>query len=273
MNSHSNDFSANEIEGLLKSFELQTSQQFYRSLESAPWISPSHKTTITRNLKFVMASLSIMTLIVVLLFTPVGRAIADGIANFFTTIEGERFEVPEEIILSVTQHAASDLPGQVSPSESRTVNAYVEEVLETESRIGYDLKEFSEIPSGFTFYAFTEFPEHGIVIIAYESEYGQISLQQGLGDFPNGGSFDQVPSHEVQTVNVNNNPAEYVYGYFLVFSGETSATWVSDSSVQRLRWREDDRWFEIELKIPLDSPGFQDMAGLINLASNLVYSQ
>ena len=37
----------------------------------------------------------------------------------------------------------------------------------------------------------------------------------------------------------------YVQGIFVVYPGETSATWNADAPVLRLRWWDDGTWFEI----------------------------
>ena len=270
MNNRSVDITTHEIEGLLKSIRPHPSQQFYHSLESAPWNKSSRLTTIPADLKFVLTSLSTIAFISVLLFTPVGRAIADGIAKFFTTTERESFQVPEEIILSVTQHVPSNPLEQSSPRESISSNDVYEEIQRIENRVGYELKEFTDIPAGFNLSQITEFPEEGIISIVYKSEHGDLILQQGLGEFPDPlpGFFDQVPAGEVQSVDVNNNPGEYVRGYFFVYSGETNATWVSDPSIQRLRWREGDRWFELQLSINVGGHSFLDKEELNNLAAS-----
>ncbi len=265
-----------EIVELLKSIRPLPSKSFYLHMKSSPWSRPSHLNIATMtNLRSVLALSALIALFFVLLFTPVGSAIADGIVAFFTTTKDESFQVSEDFIVRVTEHAESSMVGR-TPTPTpirREMGAYADEISKVEQQLGFDLKEFSEIPDGLTFSRIVVFNEKGIISIGFESKGGYLILKQGLGNIPEDGNFDQVPSYEIQLVMIGEYPGEYVQGDFIVLAGETVATWDSDLSIQRLRWREDDRWFEIGAYISLDKVEYLDMYALIILAENLLYSQ
>jgi hypothetical protein len=265
-----------EIVELLKSMRPLPSKGFYLQMKSSPWARPSHlNLTIRANLRSVLALSALIALLFVALFTSVGSAIADGIVAFFTTSKDESFQVSEDVLVRVTEHVESSIAGRTpTPTPIRKdMGAYADEISKVEQQLGYGLKVFSEIPAGLTFSGIGVFPEKGIISIGYESKGGHLTLKQGLGIFPEDGEFDQVPSHEIQLVMIGEYPGEYVQGDFIVLAGETDATWVNDLSIQRLRWREDDRWFEIGAYISPDKAEYLDMYALIRLAESLVYSQ
>ena len=265
-----------EIVELLKSIRPFPSEGFYLYMKSSPWARPSHlNLTLIPNLRSVLALSALIALFFVVLFTPIGSAIADGIVAFFTTTEDESFQVSRDVIVRVTEHAESSMAGRTpTPTPTRReMGAHADEISKVEQQLGFALKEFSEIPAGLTFSTIGVFLEKGIISIGYESKGGHLTLKQGLGIFPEDGEFDQVPSYEIQLVMIGEYPGEYVQGDFIVLAGETDATWVSDLSIQRLRWREDDRWFEIGAYISPDKAEYLDMNTLIRLAENLLYSR
>ena len=265
-----------EIVELLKSIRPLPSRGFYLHMKSSPWARPSRlNLTSIANLRSVLALSALIALLFVAIFPSVGSAIADGIVAFFTTTEDESFQVSRDVIVRVTEHAESSMAGR-TPTPTpirREMGAYADEISKVEQQLGFALKEFSEIPAGLTFSRIGVFPEKGIISIGYESKGGHLTLKQGLGNFPEDGSFDQVPSYEIQLVMIGEYPGEYVQGDFIMLAGETDATWVSDLSIQRLRWREDDRWFEIGANISPDKAEYLDIYALIRLAENLLYSR
>ena len=265
-----------EIVELLKSIRPLPSKSFYLHMKSSPWARPSHLSlTIMTNLRSVLALSALIALLFAALFPSVGSAIADGIVAFFTTTEDESFQVSRDVIVRVTEHAESSMAGRTpTPTPTRReMGAHADEISKVEQQLGFALKEFSEIPAGLTFSTIGVFPEMGIISIGFESKGGHLTLKQGLGSFPEDGNFDKVPSYKIQMVMIGEYPGEYVRGDFIVLAGETVATWESDLSIQRLRWREDDRWFEIGAYISPDKVEYLDMYALIILAENLLYSQ
>lgn len=276
MTNRSSTQNEKEIVELLKTIRPLPSKSFYLHMKSSPWARPSHLNIATMtNLRSVLALSALIVLFFVLLFTPVGSAIANGIVAFFTTTKDESFQVSRDVIVRVTEHAESSMAGRTpTPTPTRReMGAYADEISKVEQQLGFALKEFSEIPAGLTFSRIVVFNEKGIISIGFKSKDGHLTLKQGLGNFPEDGNFDQVPSYEIQLVMIGEYPGEYVQGDFIVFAGETVATWESDLSIQRLRWREDDRWFEIGAYISPDKVEYLDMYALIILAENLLYSQ
>jgi hypothetical protein len=55
-----------------------------------------------------------------------------------------------------------------------------------------------------------------------------------------------------------------------VYAGEKTARWNPGASILRMRWVEDDVWFEITKSGSAEEIGYLDQAGLVDLAERLV---
>jgi hypothetical protein len=71
-------------------------------------------------------------------------------------------------------------------------------------------------------------------------------------------------------LNIGELDGEFVRGRFVVYVGETVATWEPDASILRLRWVKDGIWFEMTKSGHAQAIEYLDQAGLIELAESLV---
>jgi hypothetical protein len=62
-----------------------------------------------------------------------------------------------------------------------------------------------------------------------------------------------------------------VQGTFVVYPGEILATWNPEAAIFRLRWLQNDIWFEIAKYGNVEEIEYLDQAGLIELAESLVF--
>jgi len=82
--------------------------------------------------------------------------------------------------------------------------------------------------------------------------------------------WDQVPADAIVPVRIGELDGEFVRGRFVVYVGETVATWEPDASILRLRWVKDGIWFEMTKSGHAQAIEYLDQAGLIELAESLV---
>jgi len=61
-------------------------------------------------------------------------------------------------------------------------------------------------------------------------------------------------------------------GMFVVFAGDTSATWNPDAPILRLHWLKDGIWFEMTKYGNVESIEYLDQVGMIALAESLIYT-
>lgn len=73
-------------------------------------------------------------------------------------------------------------------------------------------------------------------------------------------------------VKIGELDGEFVQGTFVVFAGETSASWNPGAPILRLRWVKDGIWFEMAKFGDVESIEYLDQAGMIALAESLVYT-
>ena len=62
---------------------------------------------------------------------------------------------------------------------------------------------------------------------------------------------------------------EFARGTFVVYAGETAATWNPDAAILRLRWVQDGIWFEMAKWGDVEEIEYLGQAGLIELAESL----
>ena len=64
-------------------------------------------------------------------------------------------------------------------------------------------------------------------------------------------------------------PCEFTQGTFVVYAGETVATWEPNARMLRLRWVQDGIWFEMTKTGYAEAVAYLDQAGMIELAESL----
>jgi hypothetical protein len=233
-------------------------------------VSTMFKTIKRKKQLAVYAGFVLILTIALLILTPQGQAFAQQLLGFFIPVsEHASFPVPKA---ALTAQANTD---QVSPTEvptSTPVSANACPQTNAEEKYACDMafikKELGDwikvLPynyGGLEYRGYKIYPipmtASIILTIEYGPEpYGAIAILQGHGDFPKtlsgDGSDDhwsEVPANAIQAVTVNGQPGEYVYGAFvqMIENGKPNDkyTWNSEIAMARLRWKEDNTWFQV----------------------------
>jgi hypothetical protein len=268
-----------QIEILLENLTPDISLRLEKRLASAPWTPRS----IRRHRVFIIVYSTLFLLSAFLILTPQGRAVAQTLLEYFTRTDQQSFLLPEEdlagfyspvptyvlSLIEVTPQPSLSSLG-VNCSSPETIGTYTCEIQQTENQLGVDLKEFSSIPTSWSFMGVYA-PLKNYISINYQSGGGYLTLRQGIGDFPTDSDWEKVPASAVHQVKIGKYSGEYVIGYFSLLNGSKEITWVNDGTTQRIRWKEEERWFEIFEANGPGVTGYMDQQTLIKLAANMVY--
>lgn len=219
------------------------------------------KTTRSRRLSnAVYATLTVVILLTLALVTPQGRAFAQTILQFFTRTESTSFPLePSRIVL--------EEPDPVAPTAAPP--APLLSIEEAEAQAGFDASELPAVPDGFIYLGARVYGD--AISIEYEAQGGGGSLnliQSGDGFIQS--EWDRVPEDAILPVEIGEVDGEFVQGTFVVFAGETSATWNPGAPILRLRWMKNGTWFEMTKFGDVESIEYLDRAGMIALAESLV---
>jgi len=199
------------------------------------------------------ASVSAMLLAMVLVFTnPRVQAFAQEILQFFTPTQSNTFSLPTQDttseITATPTFTAPVLAGCEDVSASLTYRCAVGIA---EVALGFDVREWLSDPEGFTFVSALANPTQSQLILTYARDGSELTVTQIRGDPAISAwelSWGAVPVESVEKVRINGFDGEYVRGMFVVKSQTgTEAVWEPDAPIQRLRWREGDMIFEIQM--------------------------
>jgi hypothetical protein len=205
---------------------------------------------------------------------PQGRAWANNILRFFTPSQSNTFSLPiQDTAPEITAIPTFAVPTLAGCEDSSTSQTYRCAVGIAEAALGFDVRELPSVPEGFAYASASANPSQNLILITYARDGGELSITQ-----VNGAStasvwettWGAVPPDSVEKVQINNYEGEYVRGMFVVKSQTgTKAEWEPDAPFQRLRWREGDMLFEIQMA---GLPGDNDLIGkdwVISLAESL----
>lgn len=213
----------------------------------------------------ITVSLLIMLTTITLLFTPPGQAFAQQALRYFVPIQQTAYPVSPAV---QTAEAGAEA---VVPTEAPTPTSiaalacqhsdpteqYLCETAFAQEELGFAVKA---LPAGYRGLGYLQFEIYSlppsmqkVLYLSYGPEpYGAIYILQGQGNFPVTLSLDgsddlwsQVPPEAVQTVSVHGQPGEYVEGGFVRRPGSEAYTWEPEMPLARLRWKEDNTWFQI----------------------------
>ena len=223
----------------------------------------------------LISALTLLLALAMIFILPQGRAWANNILRFFTSSQSNTFLLPTQ---NTTPPKITATPTFVMPAlagcEDRSAPlSYRCAVGIAEAALGFDVRELPSVPEGFAFASASANPSQNLIQITYARDGGELSITQ-----VNGAStasvwettWGAVPPDFVEKVQINGVDGEYVRGMFVVRSQTgTKAEWGPDAPVQRLRWREGDMLFEIQMA---GLPGDDDLIGkdwVISLAESL----
>ena len=207
----------------------------------------------------ILTVIAIALLVTVALATPQGRAFAQNVLQFFKPAESTTFPLqPSQIVT-----------GEPDPSApTAEPPAPLISVAEAEAQVGFGIAELPFVPDGFNYLGARLYGN--AVNIEYETQGhgGHLIIQQSQEGLIQS-EWDRVPAHAIVPVKIGELDGEFARGTFVVYAGETSATWNPDAPILRLRWVKDDVWFEMTKFGNVEAIEYLNQAGLIELAENL----
>jgi hypothetical protein len=211
--------------------------------------------------RFAFAALVIAVLLTVAFVTPQGRAFAQSVLQFFMRAPDTTFPVPPPLL-----EVQSDPDPSVPTAEP---SAPLISVIEAEARVGFDIAELPFVPYGFDYLGARLYGNAVNIVYRAPGYGGNLSIMQSRDGFVQS-DWDGVPADAIVPVKIGGLDGEFVRGMFVVYAGETSATWNPDAPILRLRWVKDDIWFEMTKFGDAQAIAYLDQTGLIELAESLI---
>lgn len=203
--------------------------------------------------RLLIASIPALLLTTALLLAnPRVQAFAQGILRFFTPAQSNTFTLPTQgitpEIITTPTFAAPVLAGCGDASAALTYRCAVGGA---EVALGFDVRELPSDPEGFIFVSASANPTQSQITLTYAREGSELTVTQIRGAPAISAwelSWGAVPTDSVKKVRIYDFDGEYVRGMFVVKSRtRTEAVWEPDAPVQRLRWREGEMLFEIQM--------------------------
>jgi hypothetical protein len=213
--------------------------------------------------RLAFAIVTIAALLTFVLATPQGRTFAQSVLQFFTRAESTAFPLPQ------SQIPASELdslaPTAIPPAPLISVS-------EAEVQVGFKAAELPFVPQGFKYLGARLYGNK--INIEYETQGkgSHLIISQSLEGFIQS-DWDQVPADAIIPVKIGELNGEFAQGTFVLYPGETSATWNPEAAILRLRWKMDGIWFEMIKFGDVEEIEYLDQAALIELAESLVIQQ
>ena len=133
-----------------------------------------------------------------------------------------------------------------------------------ERSLGFRIKEFPEVPTGWSYedVAAHRYPDCISVSYSAIKENGRLTLRQCSSDTRN----DKIPSNAIQDIMIGKTKGQYIVGNF--DAGEDGKTiWRSDLLYKQLQWQDGGLW--LELAVYGESAILYDQNDLISLAERL----
>ena len=143
-------------------------------------------------------------------------------------------------------------------------------IAEAEAQAGFDAAELPFVPDGFEYLGARVYGN--AIHIEYETrdKGGHLVIKQSLEGFDQS-EWDKVPPEAILPVKVGEFDGEFAQGTFVVYPDATSATWNPEAAILRLRWLNDDIWFEMIKFGNVEAIEYLDQERLIEFAQYLVF--
>jgi hypothetical protein len=141
-------------------------------------------------------------------------------------------------------------------------------ITEAERQAGFDVAELPFVPDGFNYLGARVYDSS--VSIEYEARGGggNLTIRQSPEGFVQS-SWDKVPEHAIVPVKIGELDGESAQGTFVVYAGDTTATWNPDVPILRVRWVKDGIWFEMTKFGDVEAIAYLDRAHLTELAAGI----
>lgn len=209
--------------------------------------------------RIAYAILIIVALLLVAFATPQGRSFAQNVLQFFRRAESTTFPLQPSQIMTREPDPSAPTAEPPAPLTS---------VAEAEARAGFDVAELPFVPDGFNYLGARLYGN--AISIEYQARGGGANLiikqsQEGVIQ----SDWDQVPENAIVPVKIGESDGEFAQGTFVVYAGDTSATWNPDAPILRLRWVKNDVWFEMTKFGDVAAIEYLDQVGMIELAESL----
>ena len=262
----------------------------YKNTAHVTYIHPQRRLHLRYMIFGIVITLLITTTI--FLFSPGGEALAETLRHLFQpvsvqqlpTLSSEAMASPTfaptfavtlssildpEPIITPLPYPTSQTTPELNPCDLDPYG-YTCRIVNAERVAGFDAKEFPVDPQGFFFKTVSQ-AEPGVIWLEYDviGGGGYLFLSQGLGiDFP--AFTGEVPGSAIEAVQVSGRAAEYVAGVYVNGGVYTETTWLPCCRF-RLRWTDDERWYEIDKEAALATTDYMTKDVMIQMAEQLVY--
>ena len=284
----------NRLEELLAKIQPIPSEGFQQKMKQAAWRVHQEKQVSRKNLQFKLAFVFLAFVLLVTLFaTPLGRAWAQEVFQFFGRVNSHTIEIPESsssslqeindpydlplvpVFIPTVSPDMAAIPGCETAQESQS---YACQVALAESKLGFNLKVLPGLPEGWKFDFMNYDMNSKSATLGYRfdftyNSYATLYLAQGEGSYP---EMDQnspwglVPADQVEKVKVGPYDGEYVEGSFFGLPGVKDLVWEDSDEHKRLAWSDGTRWYLIDLWRNLNLPDRMDREQMIELAESLL---
>jgi hypothetical protein len=211
--------------------------------------------------RFAFAILIVLTLLILAFATPQGRSIAQNILQFFTPAGSTTFPLQDSQIAAGEPDQSAPTAAPPSPLLS---------VEEAEEAVGFNAAELPFVPDGYNYLGARLYGDTISIEYAAQGNGSTLLIQQSPTGY-NQSEWDRAPASAIVPVKIGELEAEFVKGTFVVYAGETSATWNPDAEILRLRWMDDGIFYEITKFGDVEVTEYLDQDGLLELAESLVY--
>lgn len=206
-------------------------------------------------------ALTVLTVLVCLmLFTPQGKALAQGIAGFFYHAPGDT--LPQQ------SWQMTPLPtAETSTPDPANILDATASVSEVTAQAGFTVYQPASIPEGFTFSGASFDSSTSITRLFYQTPDGNafVLKQEPAGKNEPCDLCGQVgASAAIEEATINGMAAEYVIGVWKLT--ENGPVWDSEPYLQTLRWQQGDFAFEM---LYMGLPNLMNKDQMLSIASSL----
>jgi hypothetical protein len=224
------------IEERLNDLQPSPSVRFYKRMARAAWTRPA----IARRRAYAFSGLTLMLAIALVVFTPQGRTLAQGLIQLFTRAESDS--------LPVQAWQLTPVPATESPDPGFIFNQVMTDV---GKQAGFDVLEPAWMPGILSFDGASYDPNLNIVRIFYRYNLGGTDMTNGLvvrqEPFQTTDDCELCglvgASAEIETTQIGTTTGEYVVGVWKLT--DSGPVWESDPYMQTLRWQAGGMAFEL----------------------------
>ncbi|HTX91194.1 MAG TPA: hypothetical protein VMC09_08255 [Anaerolineales bacterium] len=264
------------IEERLDHLRPSPSPRFYRRMSRAAWTPVA----IARRRVLLTTGLTLMIAVVLLAFTPQGRAWAQQALRFFTRASGDTLPAPT----IPTMRWVDQTPGRPAPTlipEEPTQPAFSADCgdihaprctfAQIRSKVNFKVEQLGVIPAGLYFIGATGGPD-AVELIYDSADHGGFLY---LREEPWTGSSKQTAwqvgaSAVVESVRIGDLSGEYVRGTFMMKDGDQTVTWDAQADEQTLHWVDGGVFYEMQSAgpvLPVDRQAFVSLAASLTTGS------